>query len=281
MTRRTTLLVLNAETPDGVISEAAEIAAAHQNRLTCLLIGPAPALPMYAYGVPPYGSMSIPDNWSELVVEAQQAQSNRVDEIEALLAKSGAAGDVRPVMCATADVRQWVSRSACVSDEAFIAPSLRDAPEIFREVAYGVLFQSPIGLRANGSTAPEAERVFIAWNTSQEAASAVHAALPYLRAAKEVVVGCIDPVMTQQDDGQDPGTDVAAWLSHHGCTVTVSQYPSGGRDVAACILDRAQEIGADLVVMGAYGHARMVQAVFGGTTRSMLEQTDMPVFLAH
>lgn len=281
MTRRTTLLLINAETPDTVITEAAEVAAQNQDHLSCLLIGPAPVLPMYAYGVPPYGSMNVPDNWSELVMEAQQAQSDRVDAIEALLAKSACAGDVRSVMCATADVKTWVARSACVSDEACIAANLRDAPEIFREAAYGVLFHSPIGLRVNGSTSPNAERVFVAWNSGKEAAGAVHAALPYLQAAKEVVIGCIDPVMTQQDEGQDPGTDVAAWLSHHGCTVTVSQYPSGGREVAQCILDRAQELGADLVVMGAYGHARMLQAVFGGTTRSMIDQTEMPVLLAH
>ena len=86
---------------------------------------------------------------------------------------------------------------------------------------------------------------------------------------------------TVNRDGQDPGTDVAAWLSHHGCLVTLSQYPSGGRSVADVIQDRAAEAGSDLIVMGAYGQARMIQTVLGGTTRSMVEQTKLPVFLAH
>lgn len=281
MTGQTSLFLIDADTPDPVIMEAAEISARKESHLSCLLIGPGPVLPMYAYGAPPYGSMSVPDNWGEIVAGAQEAQSDRIDAIEALLAKSGSSGDVRSVLCATADIRRWVARSACVSDVAYLASNLRDTPDVFREAAYGVLFHSPIGLLVNDATFARAERVFVAWNSGREAACAVHAALPHLRAAKEVVIGCIDPVMTQQDDGQDPGTDVAAWLSHHGCSVTVSQYPSGGKDVAECILDRAREVGADLVVMGAYGHARMVQAVFGGTTRSMLEQTDMRVLLAH
>ena len=109
----------------------------------------------------------------------------------------------------------------------------------------------------------------------------MHVALPYLRAAKQVVVACFDPVSTVESDGADPGTDVAAWLSHHGCKVTVSQFPTGGREVAQCILDRAREQGADLVVMGAYGHSRMIEAILGGTTRTMIEQTDMPVLMAH
>ncbi|MFY0312091.1 universal stress protein, partial [Leisingera sp. D0M16] len=90
-----------------------------------------------------------------------------------------------------------------------------------------------------------------------------------------------DPDLTDERDGEDPGTDAAAWLSHHGCNVTVSQFPSGGRDVGPAIQDRAREAGADLVVMGAYGHSRLREAVFGGTTRTMIEQTELPVLFAH
>ncbi|MEH6523926.1 hypothetical protein [Sulfitobacter sp.] len=59
----------------------------------------------------------------------------------------------------------------------------------------------------------KATTVFLASDSSEGAASAAHAALPYLKAAKEVVVGCIGPVMTNERDGQDPGTDVAGVLA--------------------------------------------------------------------
>lgn len=281
MNRRTFLFVINSGTSDDQIAEAAEVAAQRQGHLTCLLLGSAPALPMYAYGAPPYGAMNVPDNWGDLVQDAHRDQQERADAIKAVLAKSDVSGEVQSALCVTMDIKPCVARSARVCDEALIAPNLRDTADTLREVAYGVLFHSPIGLRLNGPALLNVARVFVAWDSSEAAASAVHAALPYLKEAEEVVIGCIDPVMTTECNGQDPGTDVAAWLSHHGCNVTVSQFPSGGREVAACLQDRAKEFGADLVVMGAYGHTRLRQAVFGGTTRSMMEQVDLPVFLAH
>ncbi|WP_298864125.1 universal stress protein [uncultured Sulfitobacter sp.] len=281
MKRRTIVYVMNRKTTDAQINEAAEAAAQDQNHLHCLLLAALPSLPTYFYGGTAYGGVILPDNWSDIVANGKNELVERVDEVEKLLAKSAVSGDVQSAMCVSVDIKHHVARAARVSDEVHFAPNLRDTPEFFYEAAAGVLFHTPVGFRVNGAADLKCERVFIAWNSSDAAASAVHAALPYLKEAKEVVIACIDPVVTAEKDGQDPGTDVAAWLSHHGCNVTVSQFPSGGRNTARCIQDHANEFGADLVVMGAYGHARMIQTVFGGTTQSMLEQTDLPVLFAH
>tara|TARA_R110002049_G_scaffold188402_2_gene356860 strand:- start:67779 stop:68624 length:846 start_codon:yes stop_codon:yes gene_type:complete len=281
MNRRTILYVMDTDTPDTQISDAADAAAQRQDHLICLLLGASPALPLYAYGGSPYGSMTIPEGWTERVAEAEQLQQDRSEAVEAILAKSNTSGDVYSTMCVTMDVKNHVARAARVSDEAFFAANLRATPDVLREAASGILFHSPIGFRINGSLSQDINRVFVAWDSSEAVVSAVHAALPYLKEAQEVVIACIDPVRTAERDGQDPGTDVAAWLSHHGCSVTVSQFPSGGLEIGKCIQDRAQEFGADLVVMGAYGHARMLQTVLGGTTRSMIEQKALPVFFAH
>lgn len=278
MKRRTILFVMTKDTPDKQISEAAEVATKDESHLICLILGASPIFPVY---VSPYGGGGIPENWAELLTEAQQKIKDRVQEVEALLARHNASGDVQSAMSATTDAKHIVARAARVSDEVYLAKNLRDTPEFMRESASGVLFHSPVGLRINGSISQSAKRVFVAWDSSAAAASAVHAALPYLIEAQEVVIASIDPDMTSEADSQNPGTDVAAWLSHHGCHVTVSQFPSGGHPVEKCIQDRARELGADLVVMGAYGHARMIQAFLGGTTRSMIEQTDLPVLLAH
>ncbi len=281
MNRRTILFLMNAQTPDAEISGLAEMAAKDGNHLMCLLIDAAPPLPMYAYGVPPYGGINIPDNWEEIVRDAQTAHQTRVDSIEQLLAQSGTSGTVLAVLTATTDAKRHVARCARVSDEAVIASNLRDAPAFLQEAVSGVLFHSPIGLQINATRHEKPGCVFVAWDSSEAASAAVHAAMPYLKEAREVVIGCIDPVTIADRDGQEPGADLAAWLSHHGCRVTVSQFPSGGRPISDCIRDRARETGADLVVMGAYGHARMIQSVLGGTTRSMVAQTELPVFMAH
>jgi nucleotide-binding universal stress UspA family protein len=96
-----------------------------------------------------------------------------------------------------------------------------------------------------------------------------------------VTIGVFDPVASKDHDGENPGSDVARWLSHHGCHVNLQQYPSGGQEIGDCIQKRSAETGADLVVMGAYGHSRMRQTVFGGTTRSVIDQTDFAALLAH
>lgn len=281
MKRRTILYVMNSQTPDADIAALAEKASRDDTHLLCLLCDAAPALPMYAYGAPPYGGMNIPDNWQEMVAEVEANQKTRVDTVEAVLAKSNTSGNVVATLAATMDAKHHVARCARVCDEAILADNLRDTPEFMREAASGILFHSPVGFHINAALDRKPNRIFVAWDSSEAASAALHAALPYIKEAREVLIGCIDPVMTTDRDGQDPGTDVAAWLSHHGCNVTVSQFPSGGRPISECIKDRAKETGADLVVMGAYGHARMIQTVLGGTTRSMVGQTDLPVFLAH
>lgn len=171
-----------------------------------------------------------------------------------------------------------------MSDMCVIGDDLRKSDAIFRHALNAALFQSPGGVLINDHGARALAgpaRVFVAWNMQLPSARAVRQALPFLRAAEEVVVGCIDPVMSAHGEKEDPGVNVANWLTHHGCNVTVRQYPSGGNDIADCILDRSREDGADLIVMGAYGHSRAREAVFGGTTRKMIEQADRAVFMAH
>lgn len=281
MKNTTTLLAIDINTPDSVIVDLADRAFQEQTHLNCMMIGPDPIQPMYAYGAFPYGGMNVADNWGEVFNTSHKALTDRVSEVETILLRSGASADVQSVMCPLADIKNVVARQARVCDTAHIASNLRTDTDVMREVAHGILFNSPIGLMLNASPSTQVERVFIAWNNGEAASSAVHAALPYLRQAKDVVVACFDPVSIEKGVAIDPGTDVAAWLSHHGCSVTVSQFPTGGRDVAICIQERAKEQGADLIVMGAYGHIRMIEAIFGGTTRTMMEQTEQPVFLAH
>jgi nucleotide-binding universal stress UspA family protein len=281
MKRRTITFVINKSTEDAQIRAAADAAFESGDHLLCLLLESAPSLPTYFYGGFTYGGLVVPDDWSNVIATAKGELKERVDQIEQVLAKTGASGDVQPAMCVGVDIKHHVARSARVSDEVQFASSLRETPEFLREAAAGVLFLSPVGFLLNGSAGLKPQNVIVAWDSSKAAASAVHAALPYLLDAKEVVIACIDPVGTAEQGGQDPGADVAAWLSHHGCTVTLSQFPSGGRAVAACLQDRARDLGSDLVVMGAYGHARMIQTVFGGTTREMMDQTTLPVLFAH
>lgn len=281
MTSQTLLFITDKDTSDATLSAVADTAYDTSSHLTCLLLGTMPHLPVSIYGAMPYVGAVATEDWPRLMQQAQGDLQNRVTHATEVLTRNGVPGDVQPALCATADIQRAVSRRAMTSDIAHIAPNLRKSDDVFQQAVQGVLFQSPIGvlLNTDGLVAPK--RVFLAWDDGLSAARAAHMALPMLQAATEVTVGCFDLSSAQGPNHKDPGVDVATWLSHQGCNVTVTQYPTGGQEIGTCIQDRAAEIGADLIVMGAYGHSRLRETVFGGTTRTMLAQTDMPVFLAH
>ena len=124
------------------------------------------------------------------------------------------------------------------------------------------------------------EHVVIAWNASREARRAVADALPLLVAAKSVTVLLVDPGKNSRH-GAEPGADIAHYLSRHGVNVTVEQVASNGVPVARVLLDHVKRCAADLVVVGAYSHARAAQMVFGGVTRSLLREAGVPLLIAH
>ena len=282
MKNQTLLVVMTTETPDSDIDALLEEASSQNTRIILLILTQAPVYPLNAYGHLPYGGLDIPAEWLEKVKTVKARLQERADAAETLLQRANVPGEVHPVQCVPFDVREIVARRAMVCDVATIVGSVRDTdPALFHAAAHSILFESPIGLILNASPLAKPAHVFVAWNTELPASRAAHAALPMLKATREITVGCVDPQTTEFEDGEDPGNQIANWLSHHGAKVTVHQYPSGGIDTATVIRRRAKEIGADLIVMGAYGHTRMREMVFGGVTNSMLQDPDVPVFLAH
>jgi nucleotide-binding universal stress UspA family protein len=130
-----------------------------------------------------------------------------------------------------------------------------------------------------GSFPRVGRRVLIAWNASREAARAVTDALPLLARAQAVEVTAFEP--QQSDHGDIPGADISLFLARHGVKVTASQQRGDGLDVGSQILSRAADYDADLIVMGAYGHARMREVVLGGVTRTLLASMTVPVLMSH
>jgi nucleotide-binding universal stress UspA family protein len=80
--------------------------------------------------------------------------------------------------------------------------------------------------------------------------------------------------------GEEPGADIALYLARHGARVDVEQVLSKGTPVADIILSHARDHGADLIVIGAYSHARSVEMVFGGVTRTLQTRAPVPVLMS-
>ena len=284
MQKQTILIVVGTDCLDSDLGPVLERARDISAHLAFLVVGGSPYLPISTYGAMPYGPIVIPSDWQEDFAAGAAILKQKNEGIEALLEKHGVSGDISMIYNEPTSIDEAVGYRARVCDFACVSNDLRRNKSVFDHVLRGVLFASPLGVLINGMTSTEPlnpRHVLIAWNTSLPSARAVHAALPLLLNADQITIASFDPIMTESRDGGDPGSDLAKWLSHHGCAVTVQQYPGGGNEIGDCILERAAELGADMAVMGAYGHARMRQAVFGGTTRTLTEQTSLPVFLAH
>ena len=124
-------------------------------------------------------------------------------------------------------------------------------------------------------------RVVIGWNASREAARAVNDAMPLLAAAEIVSILTIDPREGPRAHGELPGADISLHLARHGVKAEIERAVSPDLPVGEALLSRAADLGADLLVMGAYGHSRARELLLGGATRSLLRSMTLPVLMSH
>ncbi len=132
-----------------------------------------------------------------------------------------------------------------------------------------------------GSYPAIGEHILVAWDASRLATRAVNDALPLLVHAKSVSVLAVNPHGGTDGDGQIPSADICLHLARHGVKTEAEHLYADDLDVGDILLDRAADIGADLIVSGAYGHARWRELVLGGVTRHLLRHMTVPVFLSH
>jgi nucleotide-binding universal stress UspA family protein len=123
-------------------------------------------------------------------------------------------------------------------------------------------------------------RVVVAWKPSRESARAVFDALPLLLGAETVH---ILEVKERPDHASTlaPDTSIAAALARHGIRPEVRTSIASEISIGDEILSRAADLDADLLVMGAYGHSRFRELVFGGTTRHIARHMTLPTLLSH
>ena len=272
--------------PEGTIEDLAPLvdaAQAQDGRLSVMHIGPVPLL-SYTITATPYAMPVIPEGWLGERNKMAEHLAKKQEETRAHLVKQGLTGEVATLCVEPSAMHDAVALRALFADFSIVQDSLRDNETAFNNIVYGLLFEAPGSVMLNvakGSKALAPQTVMIAWNSSVPAARAVRAALPLLKSAGEVIIASFDADPSRWADGENPGADLATWLSHHGCKVVVEEYVTGRKSVSQAMLARAQEHAADLVVMGAYGRSRWNERFFGGTTESMIKQTEMPVLLAH
>ena len=137
-----------------------------------------------------------------------------------------------------------------------------------------------LAIPASGMPSPEPRCVVLAWNQSREALVAARRSLPFLRGAARVQIVVIDPP-AHGPERSDPGGQLCQMLVRHGVRAEVVVLAGSLPRVSDVLARHLRDSGADLLVMGAYGHSRFREAILGGATRDMLERAEVPVLLAH
>ncbi|MGB0750522.1 MAG: universal stress protein [Gammaproteobacteria bacterium] len=142
-----------------------------------------------------------------------------------------------------------------------------------------------------GAASTPGKHVIVAWNGSHEAGRALNDALPLLEGAEQVhalVFGDEPPAFGSADGGistngaqTNGASDMSLHLARHGVDVNEQRMPANDVEVGELLLSRAADLGADLIVMGAYGHSRLREWILGGVTRTVLGHMTVPVLLSH
>jgi nucleotide-binding universal stress UspA family protein len=175
---------------------------------------------------------------------------------------------------------ELIPGKARVSDLAVLPRPQDQAPLELGAVLEATLFGAgrpllvvpPSGAPAPGNT------IAIAWNGGTQAARAVGWALPFLESAG--AVHCL--TAPSRRTSADVGSDLADYLGWRG--IACQQHAVAAREgetVGAALLRIASEVGADLLVMGAYGRTRLSELVLGGVTRHVLAEAEVPLLISH
>lgn len=256
---------------------AADLAEALEAHLTALYLAPNPYLP---------GNLraELPDSFfTTLDRQIEEGLAAARERLEATLKKRGIGSEVRTAHYEPTRFAHAICRHARYADLVVLGQADPEhAGQLEQELPEDVLLGSgrPALLEPHvGARKTPGERVLIAWDGSRESVRAVNDAMPLLERAKWAGVLVVNP--SRGDHGDQPGADIARYLARHGIAVEAEHTEARDITVADAILGRVADEGADLLVMGAYGHARLRETVLGGTTRQILREMTVPVLMSH
>lgn len=264
------LLAHDDEGQEARLQAALDVTRAVEGHLTCLDVTVPPVA--LAYGA--YNAMIAP----ELVAyEHNRDVANRT-RLEEKLTHEGVAWDWHET---AGLLEESIEASAGLSDLIVLSCQLSDVePMELRRLVGQVAEKSHrpvLAVPKDSSGLDLCGTVIVAWDGSRQADEALRSAVPLLKLSADVILLDLD-----EPDGSFAATTAATYLSRHDvhARIEIAQRKAGWT-IYTAILERAHESKAAYIVMGAFGHSATVETIFGGVTRSMLAQSDIPLLLAH
>ncbi|WP_429819754.1 universal stress protein [Ensifer sp. B1-9] len=234
--------------------------------------------------VPTGRYQTLSPSWLEVRERNLQKLSEHVAKVRERLAAAELSFDVDSIYAEVAGPAYDIGERAVYADLVVAGPGIFANDDLKSQVVSGGLFQAGrpvlfVPPEVNATLRPKT--ILLAWDSHPSAAHAARDALELMKMAQSVHVTMVDPVAASRASGDEPGADIATYLARHGINVSVETLPSSGRSVTDTLLRHALDINADMIVMGAYGHSKLLELILGGVTKSMLKAATLPILMAH
>ena len=222
--------------------------------------------------------------WAGREAEAQNAfrEALRVAGIEERERPAETGGVSAAWRDETGREEEVVQRASILTDLVVTArpPSVPDDPQFLVTLEAAVLGAGRPALLVPPGNPPRSHvgrTVVIAWRSTSDCAHAVAAAQPFLAEAARIII--LTAATHRTHPARAP--ELAGYLAWHGLDTETRTVEPGTEKVGAALLAEANGLGADLLVMGAYGHSRLREMLLGGVTRHVVSNATLPVLMAH
>lgn len=249
------------------IQAALDLARALDGHVTCLdvamMLPPMTEFDAISVSAQAFGDELTREKANRARIEARLANEDvRWDWIDA-------SGDIATELRRVAPLSDLIVVNRAIDDIA-TGDALAIASELIVKSdrpVFAVPAES-IGVDPRGSA-------FVCWDGSPASEAALRAATPLLKLASNVT-------LVEVEDGsiRTPAAQAAMYLSRHDIAVTIEREQPADRKTGAVLLSKLRAERPAYAVMGGYGHSRMVQALFGGVTKSLLSESPVPLLLA-
>ncbi len=271
--------LVDIERQDEVMNAAFSLAATHDAHLLGIYVVPSPNV----IAVPAsFGAMSADINNSEHF-------ENKLKDVKTRFEDAARRHDVRAEwrrvdgetgLLASAMLKHAPHADLIVAGQVNSSTSNHIEPDYIERLV--LESGRPVMIIPNmGKFKTVATNVIVGWNATREAMRAAFDAVPVIKDAKRVELLWANARDEPEVAGDLPGAELAAVLARHDIKVFTRSISASDLAPADALLNEAADNGADLIVIGAYGHSRLREFVFGGVTRSLLQNMTAPVLMSH
>ncbi len=280
MTFRTITTFLHCnDTPTDALEYAIETAQRYDAHLSVIVAGLDKKTPNYYYA----GAQAVALQ-RNLARARNMALATETSVTRRLERSTLLSFDVETVTLQETSLAAFIANHARMSDLMVLPAPFseeRTTEDLVAVEAALFLARLPVIIVPDGfKPSASIQTVLIAWNDDIEALAATKLSLPFVSNADRTEIVIVDPPR-HGPNRSDPGGSLAQFIARHGANANISVLAKSEPKLSNILCKKAREIGADLIVMGAYGHSRMREAILGGATRDMLEFADRPVLMAH